>query len=81
VKHRASAKFWSFFGQLPTEIQTLARENYDLLKETHVIHRCISKKLGVSGLSESAFIIVPLPSKNMMTWFGSGLVITACMIN
>jgi hypothetical protein len=32
MKHRASRKFWQFFGDLPPDIQRLARENYDLLK-------------------------------------------------
>ena len=32
MKHRASRKYWQFFGHLPPEVQKLARENYDLLK-------------------------------------------------
>ena len=32
MKHRASAKFWHFYEQLPAKIQTLADDNFDLLK-------------------------------------------------
>jgi hypothetical protein len=32
VRHRASPKFWALLAQLPTEIQELARENFELLK-------------------------------------------------
>ncbi len=32
MKHRASAKFWSFYHQLPAKIQSLADANYQLLK-------------------------------------------------
>jgi hypothetical protein len=32
VKHRASAKFWHRYAQLPEEIQRLADENFALLK-------------------------------------------------
>lgn len=32
MKHRASAKFWSFYQQLPAKIRSLADDNYELLK-------------------------------------------------
>ena len=32
MKHFASPDFWRLFNQLPTEIQQLARSNFDLLK-------------------------------------------------
>ncbi len=32
MKHLTSPDFWELFDQLPTEIQRLARANYDLLK-------------------------------------------------
>jgi hypothetical protein len=32
VNHRANAKFWKFYEQLPQEIQKLADENFELLK-------------------------------------------------
>jgi hypothetical protein len=32
VKHRATPKFWKFHGLLPTDIQKLADENFQLLK-------------------------------------------------
>jgi hypothetical protein len=33
LKHLTSPDFWSFFSRLPADIQKLARENYELLKE------------------------------------------------
>ena len=32
MRHRANAKFWKFYEQLPKEIQALADKNYELLK-------------------------------------------------
>jgi hypothetical protein len=32
VTHRASAKFWRFYDELPVEIQRLADKNFALLK-------------------------------------------------
>jgi hypothetical protein len=32
VIHRAAARFWACFNQLPAEIQQVARRNFDLLK-------------------------------------------------
>lgn len=32
MKHRASEKFWSFYAELPKQIQKLADQNYELLK-------------------------------------------------
>lgn len=32
MRHRANPKFWQFYAELPAEIQTLANENYELLK-------------------------------------------------
>jgi len=33
LKHFTSPDFWYLFSQLPADIQKLARENYELLKE------------------------------------------------
>jgi hypothetical protein len=33
VKHRASAKFWRYYDQLPADIQQLADSCYELLKQ------------------------------------------------
>ncbi len=33
MKHLTSPDFWDHFSQLPEEIQRLARENYELLKD------------------------------------------------
>ena len=32
MRHRASVKFWQYYGSLPTDIQRLADANYALLK-------------------------------------------------
>jgi hypothetical protein len=33
VRHRANAKFWRFYQQLPADIQKLADKNFALLKQ------------------------------------------------
>jgi hypothetical protein len=33
LRHFTSPDFWRLFSQLPAEIQKLARENYEILKE------------------------------------------------
>jgi len=33
VNHHTSPSFWAAFEELPTEIQALARANYELLRE------------------------------------------------
>jgi mRNA-degrading endonuclease RelE of RelBE toxin-antitoxin system len=33
LRHFTSPDFWSLFSELPAEIQKLARENYELLKD------------------------------------------------
>jgi hypothetical protein len=33
LKHFASAKFWQRFDSLPQDIQTIARSNFELLKQ------------------------------------------------
>ena len=33
MRHRASRKFWKYYDQLPTDIQRLADEAYDMLKQ------------------------------------------------
>ena len=32
MRHRANPKFWRYYGQLPEEIQRLAKKNFTLLK-------------------------------------------------
>jgi hypothetical protein len=31
--HRASSRFWNHFANLPESVQTVARKNFELLKE------------------------------------------------
>ena len=33
MKHRASAKFWRFYGELPVDIQKLADRSFAVLKQ------------------------------------------------
>lgn len=33
MKHFASSKFWQYYDALPANIQKLARDNYELLKQ------------------------------------------------
>ena len=33
VKHYASSQFWKFYNQLPTEVQDLADNSFELLKQ------------------------------------------------
>lgn len=33
MKHLTSPDFWELFDELPAEVQRLARQNYELLKE------------------------------------------------
>jgi hypothetical protein len=34
LSHRAGRRFWRAFSELPSDVQKIARENYDLLKST-----------------------------------------------
>ena len=33
MRHTASSRFWAFFDALPIHIQTIARHNFELLKQ------------------------------------------------
>jgi hypothetical protein len=46
VTHRASAKFWRFYDQLPNNIQRLADKNFALLKRDPSHHSLHFKKVG-----------------------------------
>jgi hypothetical protein len=46
VRHRASPKFWQFYNTLPSEIQKLADENYQLLKQDSSHPSLHFKKVG-----------------------------------
>jgi hypothetical protein len=46
VTHRASAKFWRFYQELPHEIQRLADKNFELLKGNPSHHSLHFKKVG-----------------------------------
>ena len=46
MKHRASEKFWKFYGELPGQIQKLADQNYELLKNDPLHPSLRFKKVG-----------------------------------
>ena len=46
MKHRATPKFWKFHGLLPTDIQKLADENFQLLKHDPRYPSLHFKKVG-----------------------------------
>jgi hypothetical protein len=46
VKHHASRRFWRCYRQLPKEIQRLADESYDLLRENPQHPSLHFKKMG-----------------------------------
>ena len=46
MKHRASPKFWKFYAQLPEQIQKLADENFELLKQDSLHPSLHFKKVG-----------------------------------
>jgi hypothetical protein len=38
--HRTTDRFWTSFARLPTAVQRVAHENFDLLKEIQRTPRC-----------------------------------------
>jgi hypothetical protein len=46
VRHRASPKFWQSYGNLPPDIQKLADENFQLLKQEPFHPSLHFKKVG-----------------------------------
>lgn len=46
MRHRASPKFWQFYNALPSEIQKLADDNYQLLKQDSSHPSLHFKKVG-----------------------------------
>ena len=46
MRHPASAAFWDAFDELPVEIQTLARKNFELLKQNPSHPSLHFKKVG-----------------------------------
>jgi hypothetical protein len=74
LSHRASKRFWRNFDQLSPEIQQLARENYELLKENphhpslrfKRVGRYWSVRIGLS------FRAVGIDAPNGIVWFWIG---------
>lgn len=74
MRHRANAKFWKFYDQLPKEIQRLADENYDLLKSDprhpslhfKKIGRMWSVRIGIH------YRVVAVEDEEDIVWFWIG---------
>jgi hypothetical protein len=66
VKHRTNAKFWRFRESLPENIQRLADENFELLKNNPRHPSLHFKKVGDFGRRELEFTIARPPSKMEM---------------
>ena len=79
MKHRANPKFWQFYTQLPTDIQRLADENYNLLKADPRHPSSISRRRADSGPFVSASTTGPSPLKMVPMSFGFGSAITVIM--
>lgn len=74
MSHQASKRFWRNFGDLPPEIQQLARDNYELLKHNPQHPSLHFKRVGVYwsvriGLSHRA---VGVDSPRGIVWFWIG---------
>ena len=44
--HRTTARFWTFFNRLPEALQTVARKNFELLKDNPSHPSLHFKKVG-----------------------------------
>lgn len=77
MKHYASNKFWHYFHKLPTHIQALARQNYQLLKHDPY-HPSLHFKPVYKGKFRSVRVGihyralgVPVPDGVQWFWIGS----------
>ncbi|MFP4422871.1 MAG: hypothetical protein ACLFRG_20250 [Desulfococcaceae bacterium] len=76
MKHYASSKFWKCFDSLPADIQSLALQNYKLLKE-NPNHPAVRFKTVFNGKFRSVRIGlhyralgVPIPEGVQWFWIG-----------
>jgi len=77
LKHFASSKFWQCFNTLPPNIQTLARRNYELLKQNpahpslHFKPVCDGRYRSVRIGSHYRALGIPVPDGVQWFWIGS----------
>jgi hypothetical protein len=50
VKHTASTKFWETFDALPTDVQRVARKNFELLKSDSAHPSLHFKTIGAGNI-------------------------------
>ena len=72
--HRASAKFWRCYGQLPAEIQRLADKNFALLKRDPSHRSLHFKKAGRfwSARVGLHYRVVAVQEGEEIVWFWVG---------
>jgi hypothetical protein len=73
-RHKTNGDFWSHYRLLPSEIQSLALKNYDLLKKDARHPSLQFKKVGKLwsvrvGLDHRA-LAVPIPEGFLWFWIG-----------
>ena len=74
MRHRASRKFWEYLEKLPADVQRLARENFELLKENprhpslhfKAVGRYYSARIGIH------YRAVGVADTNDVVWFWVG---------
>ena len=75
MRHFASPDFWACFGALPTQVQELARKNYELLKKNPEHPSLHFKKVGryrsVRVGRQYRALGVEIPEGVLWFWIGS----------
>ena len=74
MTHRASAKFWRFYEQLPVDIQRLADKNFAMLKNDPSHESLHFKKVGRywSARIGIHYRTVAVPADDVLVWFWIG---------
>lgn len=74
MSHEASKRFWRHFNDLPSELQQLARDNYELLKANPQHPSLHFKRVGKywSVRIGSDFRALGIDSRNGILWFWIG---------
>ena len=74
MRHRANAKFWRFYQQLPADIQKLADKNFALLKQEPQHPSLHFKKVGRFWLARIGIHsrAVAVQAEAELVWFWIG---------
>jgi len=77
LKHYTSSQFWNCFNTLPNEVQELAEQNYELLKQNPA-HPSLQFKFVANGRYRSVraglhyrALGVPVPDGVQWFWIGT----------